>query len=304
MISQTLFKTTRTVVHFAIVLVLFGVMLNSCKSQGRVYVGSMAEYNNDFVFENEFIAGRISGMIEEEDMISPGIDVIVKTPGVLLLEELYEKSLDDLDVLNDDSPQIRDIYKMYISLGGGASAPYYEDKLVFPASNYTEYEIIEQKADKAVFVIRYPAWQVGDKMVSLDKKITVVADSYFCLVEDSYKFEGNSAGSTPTLAVAAGLFRHPHQHSIQEEYSTPEIYAIWENSTHEKAEESDGKLGLAIIVPDAESAVITPYCTHGIRTKTIKSGEVFRYYFGSCWSKGDIKTAEGWFDKVSSQYKQ
>ena len=42
---------------------------------------------------------------------------------------------------------------------------------------------------------------------------------------------------------------------------------------------------------------------HALIIGTVRSGEPFRYRFGSCWSKGDIKTADAWFAKVDEQSK-
>ena len=40
---------------------------------------------------------------------------------------------------------------------------------------------------------------------------------------------------------------------------------------------------------------------HALCVRTVKSGEPLTYYFGSCWSKGDLKTAQDWFNVVNKQ---
>ncbi|MDT3366445.1 MAG: DUF4861 family protein, partial [Bacteroidota bacterium] len=53
----------------------------------------------------------------------------------------------------------------------------------------------------------------------------------------------------------------------------------------------------AISAPEVEDPVIgfNYDQDHALIITAVRSGEPFRYRFGSCWSKGDIKTAEEWF---------
>ena len=39
---------------------------------------------------------------------------------------------------------------------------------------------------------------------------------------------------------------------------------------------------------------------HGITGRRIKSGETFTYYFGSCWSKGEIQSWSDWLMMVDN----
>ena len=40
---------------------------------------------------------------------------------------------------------------------------------------------------------------------------------------------------------------------------------------------------------------------HALIISAVRSGEPFRYKFGSCWSKGDVKDSAAWFDLVKAQ---
>ena len=134
---------------------------------------------------------------------------------------------------------------------------------------------------------------MGEVAVALVKKITVEADTYFCEVEDVYTFSG-----AETIEVAAGLFRHPSQGTIQAEKTFAHGYAVWENASDQSVEPEDGMLGVAVVAPESDSVCVTEDETHGLCIKTVKSGETFTYYYGSCWSKGDVKTADDWFALV------
>ena len=278
-----------------LLLSLVLLALAGCKKapEAKVMARFVPERSDDFVFENNLIAGRFYGEALEGNPTSPGIDVWVKLPGKLVANDWYKGAMEDPDYYHHNHGG-KDCYKVAVSLGGGASAPLIDGKLCYPATNYRSYEIVEDGPEKVVFVLHYPAWQAADGItVSLDKKVTVVPDSYFCDVEDVYTFTG-----AETLTIAAGVNRHPAQQTMVTEIIGPDCYALWENASDQSIEPEDGQLGVAVLVPDGEDGYVTADEVHGICTRTIASGEPFRYKFGSCWSKGDIKDADDWFRHV------
>ncbi|MBR0223360.1 MAG: DUF4861 family protein [Bacteroidales bacterium] len=281
---------------FGLLLVLLA--LSGCKTtpETQVLARFVPERSDDFVFENKLIAGRFYGQALEGNPTSPGIDVWVKLPGRLVANEWYQGALEDPDYYHHDHGG-KDCYKVAVSLGGGASAPLIDGTLRYPATNFRSHEVLEAGADKAVFVLHYPAWQAADSLtVSLDKKVTVVPGSYFCQVEDIYTFTG-----ADSLTIAAGVNRHPAQQTLLAEVIDPRYYALWEQASDQSIEPEDGLLGVAVIVPEGENGCVTDDGLHGLCTRTVRSGEPFRYCFGSCWSKGGIKDAEQWFKLVKEQ---
>lgn len=261
----------------------------------KVMARAVPERADDFVFENNLIAGRIYGKALEGNPTAPGIDIWVKMPGKLVADEWYAAAQEDPNYYHHNHGDGKDCYKVAVSLGAGASVPVIDGQLAYPATNYRAYEIVKQTPDTVEFVLSYPEWTVGDVTVSLDKKISVYADSYFCKVEDSYSFSG-----ADSLTVAAGVFRHPEQQTIEQERSGADRYAIWEHASDQSIEPEDGMLGVAVYVPGCESVSVTEDGMHGLCSKSINPGETFSYWFGSCWSKTDIKTAEDWFALVDS----
>ena len=280
----------------ALALVLLA--LPACKpaQEAKVMARYVPERADDFVFENNLIAGRFYGEALEGNPTSPGIDIWVKLPGKLVADDWYKGALEDPDYYHHDHGG-KDCYKVAVSLGGGASAPLIDGTLSYPATNFRSHEVLEVGADKAVFVLHYPAWQAADSLtVSLDKKVTVVPDSYFCYVEDIYTFTG-----ADSLTIAAGVNRHPAQQTLLAEIIDPRYYALWEQASDQSIEPEDGLLGVAVVVPEGENCCVTDDGLHGLCTRTVRSGEPFRYSFGSCWSKGGIKDAEQWFERVKEQ---
>ena len=262
----------------------------------KVCARYVPERLDDFVFENNLIAGRIYGEALEGNPTSPGIDLWVKRPGKLVADEWYAAAQEDPDYYHHDHGDGKDCYKVATSLGAGASAALIGGQIQYPATNYRSWEVLEQSATKVVFTLHYPEWEAVEGVkIALDKTITVEADSYFTSVEDVYTFSG-----AESLQVAAGIFRHPDLESIESEVSGADRYAIWEHASDQSKESEDGMIGVAVIVPDAEEVSITEDGVHGLCAKTVTSGETFAYSFGSCWSKGDITTAEAWFELVNS----
>ena len=60
-------------------------------------------------------------------------------------------------------------------------------------------------------------------------------------------------------------------------------------------------LGVAVVMPQADGTSLSEDGTHLLNWKYITSGQKVRYSFGSCWSKGDIRTAADWFRLVRAQ---
>jgi hypothetical protein len=187
----------------------------------------------------------------------------------------------------------KDCYKVSKTLGAGASAAIGESGLLMPDHNYLSYDILEDGPSKVVFVLHYAPWEAEGMTLSLDKKVTVTPDTHFCYVEDTYTFTG-----ADSLEIAAGVFRHPSQETIAEELTLDDRYAIGEAASDQSVEPEDGMVGVAIFVPGAQSVRISEDGIHGLCARFVRSGEPFAYYFGSCWSKGDITTAEDWFTAV------
>jgi len=281
-----------------VILALALLALAGCKGapETKVMARYVPERADDFVFENNLVAGRFYGEALEGNPTSPGIDIWVKLPGRLVADEWYKGAMQDPDYYHHDHGG-KDCYKVAVSLGGGASAPLIDGTLRYPATNYRSFDMVEEGPEKVVFVLHYPAWEASDSVtVSLDKKVTVVPDSYFCSVEDTYTFTG-----AETLTIAAGVNRHPSAETLLEEELGEDFYALWERASDQSIEPEDGLLGVAVVVPGASACFVTEDGVHGLCTEEIRSGEPFCYSFGSCWSKGDVKDMPGWLRIVNEQ---
>ena len=277
-----------------VVILLAVALLAACagkQKEQRVMARAVPERADDFVFENNLIAGRFYGKALEGNPTSPGIDIWVKLPGALVANDWYAEATKpgNGNYYHQDHGG-KDCYKVAVSLGGGGSVPFIDDVLCYPATNYRSSEVLNESPDEISFVLHYPEWQAGEVTVKLDKTVTVFADSYFCKVEDVYTFNKDS------LTIAAGIFRHPDLETIEAEAFGDDYYAIWEKASDQSVEPEDGMLGVAVIMPEAGCVTMVDSGRHGVCLKKVASGQPLEYWFGSCWSKGEIKGSAEWFE--------
>ena len=204
--------------------------LCACSQDKKVMARFVPERSDDFVFENNLIAGRFYGKALEGNPTSPGLDIWVKLPGKLVADEWYKGFETQSDEYYHHDHGGKDCYKVAVSLGGGASSPLIDGKLCYPATNYRSWDIVENSPKKVVFTLHYPQWQAADSVkVALDKTVTVVPDTYFCAVEDVYTFEG-----AETLAIAAGMNIHAALETVDKQLVQPGRVAIWEHASDQR----------------------------------------------------------------------
>ena len=279
-----------------ILLALVAIVLASCAetSRQKVMARAVPERADDFVFENDLIVGRFYGKALEGNPTSPGLDIWVKLPGKLVANEWYKGYLEESDTYYHKDHGGKDCYKVAVSLGGGASVPFIDGELRWPATNYRSCKVLETTPEKVVFTLGYPSWEAADGIkVSLEKKVTVTAGTYFIQVEDTYKFSG-----TDKMTVAAGFKLHGEQKTVRERFEAADRLAIWERASDQSVESEDGLIGVAVVMEHADDAFFSEDLDHGLLLKEIPSGGTISYSVGSCWSKGKIQDSSVWFDLV------
>ena len=282
--------------RFFLFFAFAALMATGCKPEARVMARAVPERADDFVFENNLIAGRFYGEALEGNPTSPGLDIWVKMPGKLVADKWYKGAQKDPEYYHHNHDG-KDCYKVAVSLGGGASAPFINGRLCYPSTNYRASSVEYHGPDTVVFTLSYPQWEADSAiLVSLEKKVTVAADSYFIDVEDVYTFSG-----VPALIIAAGYTRHQNLGTIEVEHNMTDRLAIWEAASDQGVEKEDGKLGVAVVMPEAQMRIFPTDRSHSLLLKAVGSGESVRYKVGSCWSKGDVKRATDWFKIVDEQ---
>lgn len=261
----------------------------------KVAARYVPERMDDFVFENDFYCFRVYGPALEGNPTSPGFDFWAKNCDTLVADSRYALYLAEGSdrAYHQNRGNGKDCYKVAVSLGAGASSPFIDGEIRYPATNYRSYEVLSLKPSEAVFVLHYPEWEACGYSISLDKKFTVTAGERFCEVEDRYTFTGPS----DSLVIAAGINRHRPE-DLLDEYMGADRVAIWEKASDQSVEEEDGLIGVAVIAPGARPAI---ECGHSLVLKTVRSGEPFTYRFSAVWSKYDVPAAEDWFAIVQAR---
>ena len=107
-------KRQALILAFAAIFALAG-----CKQQPaepKVMARFVPERADDFVFENNLIAGRFYGKALEGNPTSPGIDIWVKMPGKLVADTWYAEAQKDPDSFKDLIVRIAGFSTYFVTL--------------------------------------------------------------------------------------------------------------------------------------------------------------------------------------------
>uniref|UniRef100_UPI004056DFDC DUF4861 family protein n=1 Tax=Alistipes sp. TaxID=1872444 RepID=UPI004056DFDC len=246
----------------------------------KAYGRFVPERLDDYAWENDKIAFRAYGPALEsapgEMLATPGYDCWVKCVDTLVVDARYKRG--DYHHNYGDG---MDCYKVGRTLGAGASAPLFEEKLCL-SRNYVTYETLENGPIRTSVKLTYAPFAVGDKEVALTKIITLDAHSHFNRMENIY------TGDFDTLPIAAGFIRHKVKG-----LSTGEGWlAFSEEASDSKQPEVDGDLYFAVILPGGEMRAELD--GHAVAVANTKSGESLLYYAGAGWSHGGVADMPYW----------
>ena len=272
-----------------------------------VLARAVPEFKDDFVWENSLVCMRAYGKGMESETLSPGFDIWSKVPGRLVSDEWYSHMTKDGGdrIYYHHAPDGKDCYKVGKSLGGGSSMPLIDGKIQYPATNWRECRTIKKKYRETVFELDYPEWE-GDHGLkfALTRRISVFANSYFVKVEDRYTVSG---GDGPVQLEAAVGIRNADNIKDAPRKGWPHLFdngrmAFWTAATDQSVEPETAMLGTAVIVGgDCSSPRLTADKKNWIVTQPLKAGDnTITYWTGNTWSRGAIKSSEGWFELVKN----
>lgn len=248
----------------------------------RTYGRQVPERYDDYAWENDKIACRLYGPALEtspEKLITPGIDVWVKSTDRMVVDERYARGH-----YHDDLGDGMDCYKVGVTLGGGASLPFAGGRFWMMGHNYATQQTLDNGPIRTTFRLTYAPFEVEGSPVTLTKTISIDAGSHFSRMENLY--EGAD------MPVAAGIVRHDVKQMAEGEG----WFALREAASDSKQPEIDGDIYLGIVLPGAE--ILPDTLGHALAVKPVRSGETLVYYAGSGWSKGGIDDLEEWIEKT------
>ncbi len=247
--------------------------------ESKVYGRQVPERYDDYAWENDKVAYRLYGPALEtspEKLITPGIDVWVKSTDRLVIDERYARGH-----YHHDYGDGMDCYKVGVTLGSGASLPFAGGKFWMMGHNYAAQRTLDNGPIRTTVELTYAPFDVDGKQVSLVKTISLDAGSRFSRMENRYT-------GTAELPIAAGVVRHDVKAFAQGEG----WFALREAASDSADPASDGDIYLAIVLPGAE--ILPDTLGHALAVKTAADGQPLVYYAGSGWSKGGVDDMDHW----------
>ena len=250
----------------------------------KAYGRQVPERYDDYAWENDKVAYRLYGPALEtspEKLITPGIDVWVKSTDRLVIDERYARGQ-----YHHDYGDGMDCYKVGVTLGAGASLPFAGGKFWMMGHNYATQRTLDNGPIRTTVELTYAPFDVDGTAVTLVKTISLDAGSRFSRMENRYS-------GAAELPIAAGVVRHDAKAFAQGEG----WLALREAASDSADPASDGDIYLAIVLPGAE--ILPDTLGHALAVKTAADGEALVYYAGSGWSKGGVTGMDEWTRTVA-----
>lgn len=257
---------------------------NICRGERETYPTQafgryVPERLDDYAWENNLTAYRIYGPRLESPQ-TQGVDVWVKSTSKMIIDEWFARN-----DYHHNYGEGMDCYKVGNTLGGGALAIVEGGKLLL-MGNYTKQRCTTNGPIRTSAEFEYAPINVGDKSVTIRRKISLDANSPFTYQEYTLEgFEGK-------LEVAAGIVLH----DVKARSYGSDYVAITEPASDSKQPEIDGDISLAVILQGAVST--TEIDSHIAATRHVQAGETIRMWNGSAWSQAGTESHDEWIRKV------
>ena len=286
---------------------------------GRIY----PERKDDFAWENDRTAYRVYGpALQRTGERSFGTDVWTKNTPDLVVEQRYwiedvvmmplvEKlrkedrqrgdSLYRLNSYHNDHGRGMDIYKVGATLGCGAPALVVDGELKYPYC-FNRYEILDNGPLRFAVHLIYNKVEVAGDSVTEHRIILLDKGSNFCRATVSYE------GLTRPVQLATGVVIHSED---KQSVRLGSDYVQYADPTENPAVHNC-QLFVATLYPQGVTRTeqrLFPYPQggsegHALGIQDNYKGEPFTYYFGSAWSKNDVRTQQEWQQRVDWTLRQ
>ncbi len=248
---------------------------------GRV----VPERYDDYAWENNKVAYRLYGPALEtspEKLITPGIDVWVKSTEKLVIDEWYAKGN-----YHHNYGDGMDCYKVGVTLGSGASLPFVDGKFWMMGHNYATAQTLDNGPLRTSVKLTYAPFDVNGTPVSLVKIISLDANQRFNRMDNIYE------GGFTEMPIAAGFVRH----DVKQILSGEGWMGMREAVSDSKDPVRDGDIFLGVILPGAE--MLPDTLGHAVAVKAVKPGQTLTYYAGSGWNQGGVEDMAEWTEEIA-----
>jgi hypothetical protein len=268
---------------------------------------------DDIAWENDRTAYRIYGpALQRSGERAFGVDVWVKNTPDLEVEKRYVTELtnhpqiealkaegkkeealamEEATTYHFDHGYGLDCYKVGPTLGGGAPALMNGEELILPYC-YKDYQILDNGPLRFTVQVSYnPTMIQGDQVVE-NRIISLDKGSNFnkCVVW----YDGLSKPANLAMGVVL------HQEDLETLLLGKDM-VLYADPTDNPAKQNF-QIYVGCLFPDGVNTtktimnkeVVNGNAGHAVGVTTVKSGERYTYYFGSAWSKNDVRTFNEW----------
>ena len=174
------------------------------------------------------------------------------------------------------------------ALGGGALAPYADDKIIL-GDNYETYDRICNGPIRTKVVFTYKPFDVDGHLTTLKRELTIDANTNFIKISNWY----NAAVDQLPVVLGAVL------HDVLDRTDGENYIAFTEKASDSADPDADGDISVGLVVDAAEEGVeVGTMDGHAVLKYNITPGKRADVWTGSGWSKGGIESPEAWAQMV------
>ena len=280
---------------------------------GRIY----PERKDDFAWENDRGAYRVYGpALQKTGEKSYGVDVWTKNTPELVLDQRYwiedvvmmpavEKlrqenrqrgdSLYRLNSYHHDHGRGSDLYRVGATLGCGTPALMVNDELLYPYC-FSNYTMLDMGPLRMSVQLDYLPTVVEGDTVTEHRIIMVDKGSNFCKMTVWYD------GISVPVELASGVVIHSE---AKKGIILGKDYVQYADLT-DNLPVNNCQLFVATLYPNGVSETkllpmkqpVSGAEGHAIGIVENYAGEPYTYYFGSAWSKFDVRTQQEWQQRI------
>lgn len=254
---------------------------------------------DDFIWENDKSGYRTYGpKLQAKGERGYGFDVFTKSVSVPVMKARFDAALRGKSYHIDHGDGM-DAYGVGPTLGCGTPALIRNGEIVYPWA-WKSFEVLDNGPLRFRIRLEYSPLTVDGRKVVETRVITLDAGSYLNKVEVSYSGLGNDA------EVGVGIVVHKDN---PEAYKLGDTFMGYADLGDKNIGENGEIYCGAVFSETPKSVSFRPFDNydalmknrrqglavgHVIGVSDYPAGKVFKYYFGSGWSKGGVESLDSW----------